>query len=240
MSREFEDFGPRPPRRNKPGSNPPPLPDSGPNGSGMGPSTFRPNPVGSGGSTKPRAGSRSPESIGNARKRNRKSPRPARAGASGSSSAASARVSSRNSAASSRTYLALRRRFLPIAVQPGEAVCQDGPRAGDRPPPGRHPTRFDAGRRDGRRAADVQPDVPQHDQGRRGTRRGARDLEDARGRHYEARQRLIRQARSAMIYPVVVLTVAARRDRRSSPSSSCRRSWRSFQDMTRQQASCPR
>jgi type II secretory pathway component PulF len=28
------------------------------------------------------------------------------------------------------------------------------------------------------------------------------------GRHYEARQRLIRQARSAMIYPIVVLTVA--------------------------------
>ena len=29
------------------------------------------------------------------------------------------------------------------------------------------------------------------------------------GNHYEARQRLIRQARSAMIYPVIVLIIAA-------------------------------
>ncbi len=55
MSRDFEDSGLRPPRRKKPGSTPPPLPDSGPNGSAMDPSTFRPSPVGSGGSTKPRA-----------------------------------------------------------------------------------------------------------------------------------------------------------------------------------------
>ena len=177
MSRDFEDSGPRPPRRKKPGSTPPPLPDSGPNGSAMEPSTFRPSPVGSGGSTKPRA-----TRSGVNRDRSEKKTEIPAAGPTWTERILFGRVSSGQLAQFCRqfgTYLhsgidfsrslsSLEKQFARTALGPVIGRLQVAIRQ-----------RFDPGRRGGRGATDVRPHVRQHDQGRRGPRRRTRDLEDA-------------------------------------------------------------
>jgi type IV pilus assembly protein PilC len=206
MSREYEDSGPRPPRRNKPGSNPPPLPDSGANGSGMEPSTFRPNPVGSGGSTKPRA----PKSGGNRDRSEKKSEIPA-AGPSWYERILFGRVSAGQLAQFCRQFGAylhagvdfskslssLEKQFARTALGPVIGRLQVAIRQGA--------TLEDAV------AAEPQTFSPMFVSMIKvaEARGGAPETLKMLGRHYEARQRLIRQARSAMIYPIVVLTVAA-------------------------------
>jgi type IV pilus assembly protein PilC len=206
MSREYEDTGPRPPRRKKPGSTPPPLPDSGPNGAGMGPSTFRPNPVGSGGSTKPRA-----TRSGVDRNRSEKKTEIVAAGPSWYERILFGRVSSGQLAQFCRqfgTYLhsgvdfsrslsSLEKQFARTALGPVIGRLQVAIRHGS--------TLEDAV------AAEPQTFSPMFVSMIKvaEARGGAPETLKMLGRHYEARQRLIRLARSAMIYPIVVLTVAA-------------------------------
>jgi type IV pilus assembly protein PilC len=206
MSRDFEDSGPRPPRRKKPASNPPPLPDSGPNGAGMGPSTFRPNPVGSGGSTKPRA-----TRSGVSRERSEKKSEAPAVGPSWYERILFGRVSSGQLAQFCRqfgTYLhsgvdfskslsSLEKQFARTALGPVIGRLKVAIRQGS--------TLEDA------MAAEPQTFSPMFISMIKvaEARGGAPETLKMLGRHYEARQRLIRQARSAMIYPIIVLTVAA-------------------------------
>ncbi len=208
MSREFEDSGPRPPRRKKPASTPPPLPDSGANGSGTGPSTFRPNPVGSGESTKPRGAK--PKSGGSRDRSEKKSEIPA-AGPSWYERILFGRVSSGQLAQFCRqfgTYLqsgvdfsrslsSLEKQFARTALGPVIGRLQDAIRQGStlEDAVAAEPQTFDPMFVSMIRVAEA--------------RGGAPETLKMLGRHYEARQRLIRQARSAMIYPIAVLTVAA-------------------------------
>ena len=137
-----------------------------------------------------------------------RSRRPAagRPGPSGSSSAGSARGNWRSSAANSRpTWTRAstsssagepQTQFARTALGPVIGRLLLAVRRGESP-----------GRGDGPRAAGVRPDVPEHDPGGRGPRRRPRDAPDD-GRPLRGPHSLIRQARSAMIYPIAVLVIA--------------------------------
>jgi type II secretory pathway component PulF len=205
MSREFEDPAPRPPRPKKPRSTPPPLPDSESNGAGTAPSTFRPNPAGSGGPAKPRAAK-----SGGERGRSEKKTEIPAAGPAWYERILFGRVSSGQLAQFCRqfgTYLhsgvdfsrslsSLEKQFARTALGPVIGRLQVAIRSGS--------TLEDAVAAEPQTFSPMFISMIKVAEARGGVPETLRMM----GRHYEARQRLIRQARSAMIYPIIVLTIA--------------------------------
>ncbi len=206
MSRDDLDSGSRPPRRSKPGSNPPPVPRSSRDESGLEPSTFRANSTGAGGASKPRG-----TKAGGPRERGeRKSETPA-AGPTWLERILFGRVSSGQLAQFSRQFGAylhagvditkalasLEKQFSGTAMGPVIGRLQDAMRSGS--------TFEDA------MAAEPQAFSPMYLSMIRvaEARGGIPETLKMLAKSLEARQRLIRQARSAMIYPVAVLTIAA-------------------------------
>jgi len=205
MSRDDIDSGSRPPRRNRPGSNPPPLPNSARDGSSFEPSTFRPNPVGSAGSGKPRAAK-----TGGSRERGEGKFEIPAPGPSWYERILFGRVSSGQLSQFCRqfgTYLqagvdfnralsSLDKQFRGTALGPVIGRLDVAIRSGS--------TLEEA------MSADPQTFSPMFLSMIKvaEARGGAPETLKMLAKHYESRQRLIRQARSAMIYPVVVLTFA--------------------------------
>ena len=140
MSRDDVDSGSRPPRRNKPGSNPPPLPKPGRDGSGFEPSTFQPNPVGTGGSGKPRG-----TKTGGSRKSGEGKFEMPAPGPSWYERILFGRVSSGQLSQFCRqfgTYLHSGVDYIRALSSLEKQFKQHSPGTGDRPPPGRHPERI--------------------------------------------------------------------------------------------------
>ena len=205
MSRDDVDSGSRPPRRSKPGSNPSARPKSGPDGSSFEPSAFQPNPVSSGGTGKPRG-----TKTGGSRQRGEGKFEIPADGPSWYERILFGRVSSGQLSQFCRhfgTYLhsgvdyiralsSLEKQFSRTALGPVIGRLQVAIRSGS--------TLEDAMTAEPRTFSPMFLSMIKVAEARGGAPETLKML----GKHYEARQRLIRQARSAMIYPIVVLAVA--------------------------------
>jgi type II secretory pathway component PulF len=209
MSRPPEDPAWRPPRRTRPAPDPAPDPAPGPQagGDGAGPesSTFRPNPAGSAGGGKPRRS----KAGGTAGRRAADYEVPA-AGPKWWERILFGRVSSGQLAQFSRQFASylhagvdftralssLERQFKGTALGPVIGRLELAIRRGStlEEAMAREPQTFGPMYLGMIRVAEARGGVP--------------ETLKMLAHHYEARQRLIRQARSAMIYPVIVLVVA--------------------------------
>ena len=214
MSRDPEDLGPSQPRRprppagapKRPGTQPPPIPQTGdPDGT-----TFRPNPARPGSSSRTAAGAGAKSAKGTRSTQFDSEYREPLAGAQVVGTDLFGRVSSGQLAqfcrqfASylnagvdySRTFSSLEKQFAGSALGPAVGRMRLAIKGGSTLEEAmvREPQIFGTMFLSMIRVAEARGGVPE-------TLR-------MMGNHYEARQRLIRQARSAMIYPVIVLTMA--------------------------------
>jgi type IV pilus assembly protein PilC len=205
MSRDDVDPGSRPPRRSKPGSNPPPLPNSSRDGSSGEPSSFRPNPTRSGGTGRP-GGTKS----GGSRERGEGKTLTPAPGPTWYERILFGRVSSAQLAQFCRQFGAylhagvdfskslssLQKQFSGTALGPVIGRIQDAIRRGStiEEAMAAEPQTFSPMFLNMIKVAEARGGVPET------LKMLAKSL--------EARQRLVRQARSAMIYPIAVLIIA--------------------------------
>ncbi len=207
MSPDDVEYGSPPPKRSKPGSNPPKIPNSDIEDLELEPSTFRPMPNGASGSSRPGGAKK----TGSSKVRSGKKAEIPAAGPNWMERILFGRVSSGQLSQFSRQFAAylhagvdfskaltsLENQFSGTALGPVIGRIQLAIRRGStlEEAMAAEPSTFSPMYLSMIKVAEARGGVP--------------ETLKMLAQTYEARQRLIRQARSAMIYPIIVLFIAS-------------------------------